>query len=322
MKIWTSMPALAVLALCAIGPIDTASAQATRTWVSGVGDDVNPCSRTAPCKTFAGTISKTAAGGEINCIDPGGFGAVTITKSITISCEDVESGVLVSGTNGIIVNAGASDVVVLRGLDFFGVSTPALNGIRFLSGAALHVEDSVIRNFASGAENSGFGILFAPSGTSELHVSNSQITGNGSGANGGGIQINPTGSGAAKVVIENTVVTGNIVGIRADSTGTTGAIDVNVVNSSTSGAPFHGIVALGSNGPVSMMLKDVVSSNNGGDGIRAVGANAVIRMGGAIVTANGAGIATGLGGTVQSYGNNQINGNTNGSVTPTVIGLK
>jgi hypothetical protein len=61
-----------------------AQAQATRTWVSGVGDDANPCSRTAPCKTFAGAISKTAPRGEINALDPGGFGAVTITKAITI----------------------------------------------------------------------------------------------------------------------------------------------------------------------------------------------------------------------------------------------
>src|SRR3978361_347145 len=98
-----------------------ASAQATRTWVSGVGDDVNPCSRTAPCKTFAGAISKTAASGEINCIDPGGFGALTITKAITVSCNGVEAGVLVSGTNGIVVAAGVNDVVVLKGLDFVGV---------------------------------------------------------------------------------------------------------------------------------------------------------------------------------------------------------
>src|ERR1700731_787501 len=93
-----------------------AKAQATGTWVSGVGDDVNPCSRTAPCKTFAGAISKTATGGEINVLDPGGFGAVTITKSITISSERFEAGVLVSGTNGIIISAGAGDTVVLRGL--------------------------------------------------------------------------------------------------------------------------------------------------------------------------------------------------------------
>ena len=86
-----------------IGYATPAAAQATRTWVSGVGDDVNPCSRTAPCKTFAGAISKTAAGGEINCLDPGGFGAVTITKSMTIACPYTEGGALAGG-NGIIVN--------------------------------------------------------------------------------------------------------------------------------------------------------------------------------------------------------------------------
>src|SRR6195256_3021384 len=91
----------------------SASAQATRTWVSGVGDDVNPCSRTAPCKTFAGAISKTATAGEINVLDPGGFGAVTITKSITISSEGFEAGVLVSGTNAIIINAPTNAVIVL-----------------------------------------------------------------------------------------------------------------------------------------------------------------------------------------------------------------
>src|SRR6476660_8549124 len=82
-----------------------ASAQATRTWISGVGDDVNPCSRTAPCKTFQGAIAKTAAGGEINCLDPGGFGSVTITKSISIICDETEAGVLVASTNGLIINS-------------------------------------------------------------------------------------------------------------------------------------------------------------------------------------------------------------------------
>src|SRR5215471_3029045 len=101
----------------------TAHAQATRTWVSGVGDDVNPCSRTAPCKTFAGAISKTAAGGEINCIDPGGFGTVTITKSITINCHEVFGSILASGTNGINVNALSTDKVVLRNLQINGAGT-------------------------------------------------------------------------------------------------------------------------------------------------------------------------------------------------------
>src|SRR6201747_1329550 len=97
--------ALFAIALGFIAPLlaaAPANAQATRTWVSGVGDDANPCSRTAPCKTFAGAISKTAASGEINVLDPGGFGAVTITKSITIVSDSFTAGVLISNTNGII----------------------------------------------------------------------------------------------------------------------------------------------------------------------------------------------------------------------------
>src|SRR6201996_6368972 len=100
-----------------------AHAQATRTWVSGVGDDANPCSRTAPCKTFAGAIVKTAASGEIDCLDPGGFGAMTIL------CRTVTGGVVVSGTNGINVSAGASDKVVLDGLDIEGLSPAAGPGL-------------------------------------------------------------------------------------------------------------------------------------------------------------------------------------------------
>src|SRR2546421_13088705 len=97
-------PALALIALALPA---SASAQASRTWVSGVGDDVNPCSRTAPCKTFAGAISKTAAGGEINCTDPAGFGAVPLNKAIPIKRHYTEAGVVVAGTNAIIVNAAA-----------------------------------------------------------------------------------------------------------------------------------------------------------------------------------------------------------------------
>src|ERR1700759_1268114 len=118
-----------------------AHAQPTRTWVSGVGDDVTPCSRTAPCKTFAGAISKTAPGGEIDALDPGGFGAVTITKAITIDGHAAFGGVLGAGAHGVVVSAGASDVVTLRGLTFTGLGT-GLSGISFTSGQALHVEDS------------------------------------------------------------------------------------------------------------------------------------------------------------------------------------
>ena len=122
----------AALSLCVYAT--PSHAQATRTWVSGVGNDANPCSRTAPCKTFAGAISKTAAGGEINCLDPGGFGTVNITKSITIDAAGRMAAILASDTNGIIVN-GAGIVVNLRGLSINGANTTTGNGIRILKAA-------------------------------------------------------------------------------------------------------------------------------------------------------------------------------------------
>src|ERR1044072_1969684 len=137
---------MAVFAVCLLCST-LANAQATRTWVSGVGDDANPCSRTAPCKTFAGAISKTAAGGEINCLDPAGFGAVTITKSITIDCTGTLGGVLASSTNGV----------------------------RFLQGSTLTIEDSTIYNFLGAAPN-GHGILVNPTaGALKLVVTNTTI---------------------------------------------------------------------------------------------------------------------------------------------------
>jgi hypothetical protein len=130
-----------------------ASAQATRTWISGVGDDANPCSRTAPCKTFAGAISKTTPGGEIDCLDPGGFGALTITKAITLMCMPMSNGgVLVSGTNGIVVAAGPTDHVVLDGLDFDGLNS-GLNGVNILSGLEVDIINSRIRNFTLNGVN-------------------------------------------------------------------------------------------------------------------------------------------------------------------------
>jgi len=130
-----------------LGFSTSANAQATRTWVSGVGDDANPCSRTAPCKTFAGAISKTAAGGEIDCLDPGGFGAVTITKSMTIDCGTVTGGILNSGVTGVIVNAQPNDKVVLRNLVIQGTigNIPGLNGIRWLAGLELHLDRVVVQ---------------------------------------------------------------------------------------------------------------------------------------------------------------------------------
>lgn len=161
-----------------------ANAQATRTWVSGVGDDANPCSRTAPCKTFAGAISKTAAFGEINVLDPGGFGAVTITKSISI-ISTFEAGVLVSGTNGIIVNLPATtDRVLLQGLDIEGLGT-GLDGVKIVGSGTTTIVNCSIRHFT------GNGVNLNGTSTARAVVKSSIITNNAGGfliAGAGGAQ--------------------------------------------------------------------------------------------------------------------------------------
>src|SRR5215470_19577309 len=173
-----------------------ASAQATRTWVSGVGDDANPCSRTAPCKTFAGAIAKTATGGEIDVLDPGGFGAVTITKSISIEACCI-AGVLVSGTNGIVVQAPAGSNVGLRGLTMDGLGT-GLAGVKFLSGGSLYVENCFINNFTA------FGIDFASNQAQNSFLSvKDTVIRNNQGGGSGGILVAPIGGGTGTANISN-----------------------------------------------------------------------------------------------------------------------
>src|SRR5688572_2569173 len=169
-----------VLALLALP--SSAFGQATRTWVSGVGDDANPCSRTAPCKTFAGAISKTAAGGEINVIDPGGFGGVTITKSLTIRGVGNTAGVLVSGTNAIVINAGVNDRITLDGLDINGIGTGAqtsLVGIKVLNAGRVNIVNNEIYRFKAGVA-----VVAAPAtaNTTRVVMRNNLIHDNGVGA--------------------------------------------------------------------------------------------------------------------------------------------
>jgi hypothetical protein len=280
-----------------------AHAQATRTWVSGVGDDVNPCSRTAPCKTFAGAISKTAAGGEINCLDPGGFGAVTIVKSMTISCPYTEGGALAGG-NGITVNMPAStDVTMIRGLDIFGVSPPS-NGIRFVGLGTLHVEDTVIRRF--NAANSQ-GISVAPTGAAELYVSNSTIAENGDAGTGGGIQIQPGVGGSVKALLKNVRVHNNANnGIRTDSTN--GAVNVVIEHSSFAGGT-QGLNVVGPGPAMTVMVNESTISANT-TGILASGTSGRVRVANTTITDNGTGISASGGALIQSYVNNRLDGNT------------
>jgi hypothetical protein len=281
-----------------------ASAQATRTWVSGVGDDVNPCSRTAPCKTFAGAISKTAAGGEINCLDPGGFGAVTIIKSMTISCPYTEGGALAGG-NGITINLpAASDVVMIRGLDIFGVNPPS-NGIRIIGvGGTVHIEDTVIRRF--NALNS-LGVSAAPTGALKLFISNSTIAENGSAGTGGGVSLNPGAGGSIQAVIKGSRIRNNAKdGVIANSN--SGQVSFVIDDTDISGNQ-QGLVAVAGVPVMRGMITNSIVSHNSIVGMITSGSNTILRVDHTSITANTQGINVGAASAIQSYGGNRLDGN-------------
>jgi hypothetical protein len=268
-------------------------AQATRTWVSGVGDDANPCSRTAPCKTFAGAISKTAAGGEIDALDPAGFGGVTITKAITLDGSTALSGVLVSGTNGITVNAGAGDRIILRGLDVNGINNMGLDGIHFSAGKSLYVENCTITSFnGNGINMNGAGHLF---------VANTLIRGN----TGDGILI---GAAVGRVFasLDGVHAHENANGVHAK-----GNVVMTARNSSVSGNTGAGFWAEGS--PAEMSL-DGSRALNGGTGIRSSG-GAMVRMMSMTISGNTTqGLLAETGGQIVPFTDNLIAGNPPGGV--------
>ena len=215
------------VALTLFAGAEVAQAQATRTWVSGVGDDANPCSRTAPCKTFAGAISKTATGGEINAIDAGAFGGVTITKSISIIAQGGTAGVLVSGVNGITVNLpAAGDNVMLQGLDIEGLGNsalvPGLSGIKMIGAGDLVVKNCNIRNFTNAA--AGFGIDVRSTLGAHVLVQDSTITGN-----IGGINVVSTGANNTATVTNTVIGKDTSFGIKADGSNAKVFLDDSVV---------------------------------------------------------------------------------------------
>jgi hypothetical protein len=211
--------------LLALGFASLAQAQATRTWVSGVGDDVNPCSRTAPCKTFAGAISKTASPGIINCLDPGGFGAVTITKGIEIDCTGTLGSVLHSGVQGIVVNALTTDDVVLRALAVNGSGTTlGTNGINIIQARSVSIYQS---NFAKVSGNEIQ--LTNSSNTIKVVADDVEILNCG----GAGILTNTSGTGHGTLVVSNSVISRCANGIDIGGAANTVFVDHSVVSHNT-----------------------------------------------------------------------------------------
>lgn len=283
-----------------------AHAQALRTWVSGVGDDANPCSRTAPCKTFPGAISKTAANGQMNVMDAGTYGAVSIFKSMTIDASENYAGVLPSsGFNGIIVNVGVNDIVVLRGLTLDG-GAGGNNGIRILGSGTVHVENCVINNFT------GKGIDFQPTGAARLFVKDTIIRNNLGVATGGGILVKPGVGGSATVVVDNVRMERNaLFGLRAEDNS-----KVTVRNSVATGGGSNGFLAFSTSGVVELSIEDSAATYNATNGVKSEGNNAFVRISNMLITGNAMGLSAVSGGDILSFQNNRNDGNTaNGAPT-------
>jgi len=269
---------LAVLIL-AVAFSSLASAQATRTWVSGVGDDANPCSRTAPCKTFAGAISKTVTGGIIDCLDPGGFGAVTITKSIMIDCSPVAGGILVSGTNGVVINAQTTDDVTLRSLNFDGLGT-GLSAVDILQAGNVHLEHVKIQGFTVA------GVTVNASNPSNLSMYDVTISDGISGVGGS--------------------IVGNGVSLTT-STGTVSAQlhDVRIFNTK------RGIEA-NSNSIVSVDTSELAFN---GAAVKEIGTPAIVTLIGCRIHGNSVGVQ-GISGAVTNLFGNSFTNNTTQAIIP------
>jgi hypothetical protein len=297
--------------LCAIlvtGFSTAGFAQATRTWVSGVGDDANPCSRTAPCKTFAGAISKTATNGEINALDPGGFGGVTITKSINIDCHDVFASILASGFTGIIVNDLGSGndplrTVRIRNVNINGAglsggvgTRTGLNGIRIDSAVQVTILDCLITDFSQN------GIQDRRTTGGRLLVGNTTARNN----SNSGILILPL-SGSVKIdaTLDNVICEGNATGIAA-ATGPSVMIKRSTISNNTG----NGLDAEG----VGVMSADnCLISNNGVNGLFTT-AGGTLRVSNTDLAHN----TTAANGAWTSFGNNRITGTA--GTAPTAAG--
>ena len=273
-----------------------AQAQATRTWVSGVGDDVNPCSRTAPCKTWAGAISKTAACGEIDALDPGGFGAVTITKSITLDGTGTFASILASLTTGITINAAApaTDVITIRGLSINGACN-GIRGMNIIAAKEVNIEDCVIFKFVNE------GILVNASAATQLNVRNSVIRDN----TGDGVGVG-TSTAQAKASFVHSSFNGNGNGIHAKINSRMAAQDCTFAGNTS-----NGVLADGGTGVLRISNSSIY--NNGTNGVNG-GSGGVVALNSCDIHNNvGNGALVSGGGEVDTYGNNRIIANgTNG----------
>lgn len=298
-SLWSTILGSAIAAAMYAAP---ANAQATRTWVSGVGDDVNPCSRTAPCKTFAGAISKTAASGEINCLDPGGFGGVTITKNLTIACDYTEGGILASLTNGVNVNA-AGIIVVLRGLDIEGAGN-GLIGVNIVNALRVQIEKCIIHGFRGGTAT-GIVVNTGAAINVRVMVSDTNITDNGNG-------IAMTALGTAQLTGDNVRVVGNSSNGIAVTANTVATFNRSVFAYNSLG----GVAVTAGNGIINVYNSTI---QNNGTAVNVASGTGRVRIAFNNIHNNTTGFNIAAGGVVESSTNNQTGNNGAGAPNGVIV---
>jgi hypothetical protein len=301
------IPALTLFAVIASTFAAPAYAQPTRVWLSGVGVDSGTCPRQSPCHTLTYAHSQVAPGGEITVMDPGGYGTVNITKAVSIVSDSGsgEAGVANFSGDLITVNAGASDVVILRGLVIDGLNS-ATGGIRFNTGAALHVQNSLIKNVRG---SSGVGLNFTPNAAADLFVTDTTVINN-NGFNGIGIQVNPTGSGLVRATFNRVTVEQNSVGIKIDGSASAGTIRATLRDSVIAANGGGGVWTRSPAGAAASTFIANSSINlNALVGVTADGANAQTTLMGSTIMGNMIGISGSSGGQLFSYKNNALNFN-------------
>jgi large repetitive protein len=293
----------------------TYAAPTSRTFVSAsTGSDSNTCTRAAPCLTFAAALKNTSAGGEIDVLDPGDFGPVTLTGSITIDGGGglVAGAGVVPGTSGITVNAGANDVINLRGLAFNGYGETGASGVEFNSGSRLLIEHCMFQGFDTA------GIAFTPgtgsATTAQMVVDDSTIVGN-----AGGVLVKPTAGIAAAVTLVAVHIDQNSGdGLIADGTSGSGPIQVAMDDSSASLNASNGIDVTSAQASVKVDAIRATIAANGLAGIQSQGGAASVTVGSSQIRGNATGLQSIGGGALLSYANNQVSGNgSNGSFTTT-----
>ena len=301
------IPVLVLFASLAATFAVPAAAQPSRVWLSGTGVDSGTCPRQSPCHTLTYAHGQVLAGGEITIMDPGGYGTVVITKAVSIVSDSGsgEAGIANFSGDMITVNAGPSDTVILRGLVIDGLNSAA-NGIHFNSGAALHVQNSLIKNVRG---SGGIGINFTPSGSSDLMVTDTTVINN-NGFNGIGIQVNPTGSGLVRATFNRVTVEQNNTGIKIDGSSSTGTIRTTLRDSVVSTNSGSGVWTRAPGSAVATTLIANSSVNqNALDGVTADSANAKVAVMGSTIMGNMTGISGPAGGQLYTYKNNALNFN-------------